>query len=158
VQARAECAQANEGAGCTPPDRVPNSIFDGTIGPIPIAERAADGGGGSGWTIGDRMLHVRYIKLSLDAERIGAYPATVRDRYAVQAARQVEAPCSTTQDTGGCRFPEESTADLDYREGQFEAYWDLGRCTVERYWDGGAPPFDKHCGDSAWPPLARPGP
>jgi hypothetical protein len=154
VLPKPECTQGDEAAGCMPPDRASNSIYDGTIGPIPIATRTEGDGGNGRWAIGERMLRVRYLKMSLDAARIDAYPATVRNRYADQVGRRSAGACSTTQDTGGCRFPEESTADLDYREGQFEAYWDLGRCTVERYWDGGGAPFDKRCGDTAWPAVS----
>ena len=57
-------------------------------------------------------------------------------------------------DKGACSFPHEQTADLDYSDGQFEAYWDLGRCIVEREWTFGTDvkPSD-NCADSIWPPL-----
>lgn len=158
VAPKPECIVQDASAGCVPPDSVPTTIFQGRIGPIPIATPAPSDAGGPRWTYGERTLRIHYVKLALDAASIDAYPMTVRERHAEHAERRrsISSTCTSTRDTGACSFPQESTADLDFRDGQFEAYWDLGRCTIERFWPVGAGRSENvRCDDSVWPAIDR---
>jgi len=156
IRPRAECIHRDHEAGCIASDELPNAVFEGEIRAIPIASRTSSDARNSAWTFGERTLRIRYVKLSLDAAHLEAYPTTVRARYAkdVQHPPAAGSICDAQQDTGACRFPHKPTADLDFRGGKFEAYWDLGRCIMERDWDGGAEANPaKVCADSHWPSL-----
>jgi hypothetical protein len=135
-------------------EQLPEAVFDGEIGPIPFAASVATEQGAQSWEYSNRVLHVHYVKLSLDGAHIEVYPKTVRERYASHAGRRQkhDAPCVTTRSNDACSFPHEPTADLDYRHGKFEAYWDLGRCMVEQHWpDPASGRAAQACDDSIWP-------
>jgi len=153
VEPKPECVRRDASAGCVAADQLPASVFDGEIGPIPFATSVPTESGAQSWEFSHRVLRVHYVKLSLDGAHLESYPRTVRERYASHAGRRQkhDAPCVTTRSNDACSFPHEPTADLDYRHGKFEAYWDLGRCIVEQHWpdpaNGQAAPV---CGDSDW--------
>jgi hypothetical protein len=157
IRPRKQCIHREHDAGCVASDELPNAIFDGEIRAIPIASRTSSDAQGPTWTFGERALRIRYVKLSLDAAHLEVYPTTVRALY----AKDVPHPpaegdiCDSQQDTGACRFPHKPTSDLDFRGGKFEAYWDLGRCIMERDWDAAAQAKPaKACADSTWPTIA----
>ena len=156
IRPRVECVRRDTAAGCVAADELPVAVFTGQIGPIPIASRAPSDTSPGSRTFEQRVLHVRYVKLSLDGARIDRYPASVRARYSsdVEHRRAQSADCTALRDTGACLFPHRPTAELDLRGGLFEAYWDLGRCIVERDWDGRTEEtLTAACGDSIWPAL-----
>jgi hypothetical protein len=153
ISPRPECIHRDASAGCIPSDHLPVAVYEGEIGPIPYATVSRSGLDEVQWRYSDRLLRLHYIKLSLDAAQIDAYPRTVKSRYASHAARRqhANAPCVTTRNNGACSYPHEPSADLDYRQGKFGAYWDLGRCIVERYWpDPATGEPSRTCGESNW--------
>jgi hypothetical protein len=131
-------------------------VFEGTLGPIPFASRAQGAAADADrWRYAERLVRIHYVKLSLDASSIDQYPKTVRDRYASHRNRREIAsssePCESTRDNRACSFPHEPTASLNYSGGEFEAYWDLGRCAIERDWLEPASDAPRpSCGDSRW--------
>lgn len=156
IRPKPECIVQDASANCAAADSLTTSILRGRIGPMPIATPVSGDAPGERWTFEERTLRVHYVKLALDAASIDAYPATVRERYAEHAERRqtVSEYCVATRDSGACSFPHEPTVDLDFRDGQFEAYWDLGRCTIERFWRvGDDPPTNARCADSVWPAI-----
>jgi hypothetical protein len=157
IRPRKQCIHRDHDAGCVANDELPNAVFDGEIRAIPVASRTSSDAQGPTWTFDERTLRIRYVKLSLDAAHLETYPTTVRALYAKDVPHPPAAGdiCESRQDTGACRFPHKPTSDLDFRGGKFEAYWDLGRCIMERDWDVRAeanPP--KTCADSVWPATA----
>ena len=157
IRPRAECVHRDANAGCIASDELPAAIFDGQIHAIPIASRNSSDPEGAIWTYDERTIHIRYVKLSLDGAHIDSYPQTVRARYSEDVRRPLSssAVCDTQLDTGACRFPHKPTTDLDFRGGKFEAYWDLGRCIMERDWDAGTESnTTRACADSVWPTIA----
>jgi len=153
IRPRPECIRRESSAGCIGADHLPTAVYEGELGPIPFARLSNPGTSEHHWEYSNRVLKIHYIKLSLDAAQIDQYPRTVRQRYASQASRRRpgSAPCVATRDNDACSFPHEPTANLDYRGGEFEAYWDLGRCIVERNWPplgGGDAPGP--CSESQW--------
>jgi len=158
IRPKPECVRREIGSGCIAPDELATSVFEGQIGPIPMAMKTAEGVPEAPWAYEERTLRVHYVKLSLDGDHIDQYPATVRERYRAQATRREHsAPdCVANRSNGACSFPHEPTADLDYRHGQFEAYWDLGRCIIERQWafESTRAPYER-CLDSEWPDPSR---
>jgi hypothetical protein len=129
IRPRTECVHRDAKAGCIPSDELPNAVFEGEIRAIPIASRTSSDAQNPTWAFGERTLRIRYVKLSLDAAHLDAYPTIVRARYAkdVQHLPAARSICDAQHDTGACRFPHKPTTDLDFRGGKFEAYWDLGR-------------------------------
>jgi len=128
-------------------------VYEGELGPIPFATLSSSGTGEERWNYTNRVLRIHYVKLSLDSSHIEQYPKTVRDRYASHANRRqfISEGCVATRDNDACSFPHEPTAHLDYREDEFEAYWDLGRCIVESNWP--VPPAISpagSCSESNW--------
>jgi hypothetical protein len=152
VRPRPECVRREHGSGCIASDELPNAVFEGTIRAIPLAVRTTEGG----WSIGERTLHIHYIKLALDGKRIDRYPDTVRALYLHDLARRRDASasvaCIAAADTGACSFPQMPTADLNFRGAKFAAYWDLGRCVVEQDWKVAGQAPQSRCADSDWPP------
>jgi hypothetical protein len=154
VRPRPECVHREPGSGCIANDELPNAVFEGAIRAIPLAFRTNEGA--DPWAIGERALHVRYIKLALDGTRIDRYPDTVRALYlhdlALRRPASASVGCTAAVNTGACTFPHMPTADLDFRGAKFAAYWDLGRCIVEQdlKTPGQAP--QSRCANSDWPP------
>lgn len=152
VRPRPECIRRERRAGCVASDEVPNAVFDGAIRAIPLASRTADDA--EPWSVGERALHVRYIKLSLDGTRIDRYPATVRTRFAVDVAQRRAVTsavmCIAAVNTGACSFPHLATIDVDYRGDKFAAYWDLGRCIMEQDWNAAGKAPTGRCSESDW--------
>ena len=150
---RPECVRRDSSASCIASDQLPDAVFEGQIRSIPLALKAAASSGGEDWTFGERAVRVRYVKLSLDAGSVEQYPATVRERYRSDVRRPPSpgSVCTALRDTGACRFPHKPTADVDFRGGKFEAYWDLGRCILERDWDRDAHEEPtRACSESNW--------
>lgn len=157
IRPRPECARRAPDSACTASDQLVSAVFEGQIGPILIATKAPGVPVESPWEYGERTLRVRYVKLSLDRNNLDAYPASVRERYLQQTAIRLDPSpaCTAAAKNEACTFPHELTADLDYRGGQLEAYWDLGRCIIERQWaiDSSAARTER-CADSDWPSLS----
>jgi len=93
-------------------------ILDGRIGMFPV--RTLDG------RDKDLEIKVKYIKLSLDEERVnsGKYPDTVLNYYQ-RNAEHVKGWLLTYY-----AFPQQPTSDLSFGKAQFSAYRDLGYETV----------------------------
>lgn len=70
-----------------------------------------------------RDIAVKYLKLSIDPNRIGQYSPTVREYYAQHGEHGAK----------NDRFPQQSTSDINYNSGQFLAYRDLGADMVRIY-------------------------
>jgi Patatin-like phospholipase len=151
VESRAACHRYGPENDCEKPFRLPDPVFHGTIHDIPFADHPAAGGNAIRRSL---VPEVTYIKLSLDEDRLHTYPSHVRDRFAEQAALRAEGQdvCTGKTFDERCSFPQESTYDQDFSDGQFEAYWDLGHCIAERYLAGRAGAAAP-CRDDAWPPL-----
>ena len=64
----------------------------------------------------ERNIVVKYLKLSINPERLSEYSASVQQYYLKHG----------TQGSRDNRFPQQSTADINYNQGQFLAYRDLG--------------------------------
>ncbi|MHC4109273.1 MAG: hypothetical protein ACYSTY_14430, partial [Planctomycetota bacterium] len=102
----------------------------GVLGRLPDAEHAggfdpvepvmAGSVGAFPYEDGTTDLQIRYIKLSLDEERLAEFPRTVRDYRAETAHRRFV-------------FPQEPTTDQNFTTLQFEAYRDLGYCIVKAF-------------------------
>ena len=153
IRPRTDCVRGRSSGDCPSSDHLATAVYEGELGPIPFATLIASANGEQQWSYTNRVSKVHYIKLSLDAAHIDQYPKTVRGRYASHADRRtkVAAPCVATRDNGACTFPHEPTARLDYSDGGFEAYWDLGRCVVERNWpDPTTGLTATRCSDSFW--------
>lgn len=152
VGVRPECARRMQDSGCIASDQLPNPVFEGTIGAIPLAQRGADPE--DPWVLGERTLRVHYIKLAFDGRHLERYPATIRGQYQQEVARRAATAangCSATGDAANCSFPHLLTSDLDFKGAKFEAYWDLGRCLAQRDWNAAVQAPDR-CADAAWPP------
>lgn len=148
VVPRERCLQHGPGADCTRPYRLENPLFPGVIRAIPFPGEPA-----ARQEYPAIEIDVTYLKLSLDETRLARYPAHVRDRFLQQAAlRSDGAPICTGKGLDEvCSFPHESTYDQDFGDGQFEAYWELGRCNAERFLGPGTP--ETTCRDEPWPAI-----
>jgi hypothetical protein len=151
VEVRPACRRYGPENDCEKPFRLPDPVFRGSIRDIPFVDHSAAGDSTEPRSL---VPEITYIKLSLDEDHLQAYPAHVRDRFAEQAPLRADGRdvCTGKTFDERCSFPQESTYDQDYSDGQFEAYWELGRCTAERYLAGTAG-TDVPCRDDLWPAL-----
>lgn len=151
VESREACLRYGATNDCEKPFRLSDPVFRGVIRDIPFVDHA----GAAGTDGAQRSLtpRITYLKLGLDEDRLQAYPGHVRDRFQQQTALRADGRAVCTGETFDerCSFPQESTYDQDFSDGQFEAYWELGHCTVELYLGAGG--VDARCRDEAWPAL-----
>lgn len=148
VAPREQCLQHGTDAECEKPYRLANPVFRGAIRGIPFPQDDSDSGEYRALEIA-----VTYLKLGLDEAQLARYPSHVRERFLQQAALRSDgaAVCTGKGLAELCSYPHESTYDQDFGNGQFEAYWELGRCNAERYLGPGTP--EATCRDQPWPEL-----
>jgi len=146
INARETCLRHGAANDCIKSNSLPRPVFTGAIRGIPFVDDSSEE---------PRALDIKvtYLKLSLDESRIDSYPSNVRDRYLAQASRRAESSqlCTGEGMQELCSYPHESTYDQDFRNGKFEAYWELGRCNVQRFMSSTDVPAA--CADDAWPPV-----
>jgi len=127
------------------------SCFDGYIAYFPYASAKGEAPTGV-------PIYVKYIKLSIDQDKLDQYPPSVksyfdesRKKYGkIENGKQFY--CSQFLGFNlGCTFPQESTAVQSYTPEQFTAYRDLGRwiidnqCDLDRWIEGVHNPNEEFC-------------
>jgi hypothetical protein len=109
--------RAEMGAGFEIPESFDPArpVRTGTIGSFPVQS--------SGAPQESRNIAVKYLKLSIDPNRLDQYSPAVREYYARHGVKGDRSD----------RFPQQSTSDINYNSGQFLAYRDLGADMVRIY-------------------------
>lgn len=110
------------------PDTVVDSIFHGSLGPIPFFHRSMNA---NGFSLSNLELDVYYVKLGFDSSRLFCESDPLHKPHEALYCREKREAAAQNRrwsySKGSAQFPQYPTTNQDYSDEQFEGLRSLGR-------------------------------